>query len=297
MSIIKDPLHGISRPRPTASDADIVAFLASRPSSEWAVLTGAGMSTESGIPDYRGPNSPKRTPMTGQIFKASAEARSRYWARNWVGWPRIKEARPNAAHLALAGIDTAGIVTQNVDGLHTAAGSPSVIDLHGRLDRVVCLQCGELYPRELMQTWLTELNPGFLESLNITAHQLETAPDGDVMLEETSGFDYPACPACGGMLKPDVVFFGESVPTQRVEAAQSVTAAAAGLVVLGSSLAVLSGLRFVRQAAKASKPIVIVTDGPTRADELATHRSLGRVADVVEAWQRAAPQQSHGACR
>ncbi|MYM19220.1 NAD-dependent deacetylase [Brevibacterium sp. 5221] len=287
MAVIKDPLRGLARPAPTASDAQIAAALAARPTGDWAVLTGAGMSTDSGIPDYRGPGAPPRSPMTGQTFRSGQAARSRYWARSFLGWPRIRAAQPNAAHRALARLSPHGTITQNVDGLHETAGSDPVIDLHGRLDRVICLQCGELFSRDWLQGELDALNPGFRAGLSISPEEIETAPDGDVALEETAGFAVPPCPVCGGILKPDVVFFGESVPAERAEAATCLAAGAHGLVVLGSSLAVLSGLRFVRSAAREGRPVVIVTDGPTRGDALAAHRSTSRVADFLAAWEAA----------
>ncbi len=287
MAIIKDPLRGLHTPAPSATDEQIVELLASRPAQDWAVLTGAGVSTASGIPDYRGPDAPPRNPMSVQTFLSGPRARARYWARSWLGWPRMRGTQPNSAHRDLARIRPAGIVTQNVDGLHEAAGSTSVIDLHGRLSRVICLRCGEIFDREWFQDVLTALNPDFLAGLSVTPEDIETAPDGDVVLEETAGFQVSDCPVCGGTLKPDVVFFGENVPAERARAATELAAAAPALVVLGSSLAVLSGLRFVRAAAAAGKPIVIDTAGPTRADELATARSTSLVGDITALWAQA----------
>nr|WP_275902157.1 Sir2 family NAD-dependent protein deacetylase [Brevibacterium zhoupengii] len=247
------------------------------------------MSTDSGVPDYRGPDAVPRQPMTIQTFLSHPDQRARYWARSWAGWPRMRSARPNAAHLGLAQLPVAGIVTQNVDGLHQAAAreedsrSP-VIDLHGSLDRVICLKEGHMFDRDWVQAQLSELNPDFAKLVGIDPIDVETAPDGDVDLEETADFIVADCPRCGGILKPDVVYFGDSVPPARLQEANRICADASGIVVLGSSLAVLSGLRFVRAAAKAEKPVIIVTDGPTRGDELADYRSISRVGDFVEDW-------------
>ncbi|UVI36994.1 Sir2 family NAD-dependent protein deacetylase [Brevibacterium spongiae] len=300
MAVIFDPLRGRQRPAASHPDEEIIDVLAGRYcDADWAVLTGAGMSTDSGVPDYRGPDSPPRNPMTIQTFLSHPDQRARYWARSWVGWPRMRGSRPNPGHLALAELSVAGIVTQNVDGLHQAAAeavaasraergderplSP-VIDLHGSLDRVICLDNGHQLDRDWLQRRLSELNPDFVHATGIDPIDVETAPDGDVELEDTAGFVVADCPECGGMLKPDVVYFGESVPPERLQKANGICESAAGIVVLGSSLAVLSGLRFVRTAAKEGKPVVIVTDGPTRGDELADFRSISRVADFVSAW-------------
>ncbi len=295
VAVIFDPLRGRTRPEPSHSDEEIIDVLTGAAgtvgidTSGWAVLTGAGMSTDSGVPDYRGPDAVPRQPMTIQTFLSHPDQRARYWARSWVGWPRMRSARPNAAHLGLAQLPVAGIVTQNVDGLHQAAareeGSRSpVMDLHGSLDRVICLKEGHMFDRDWVQAQLSELNPDFAKLVGIDPIDVETAPDGDVDLEETADFIVADCPRCGGILKPDVVYFGDSVPPARLQEANRICADASGIVVLGSSLAVLSGLRFVRAAAKAEKPVVIVTDGPTRGDELADYRSISRVGDFVEDW-------------
>ncbi len=235
------------------------------------VLTGAGLSTDSGIPDYRGPGSPRRTPMTYQEFRSGPVAQRRYWARSYVGWARMAHARPNAGHDALARLERAGVVhgliTQNVDGLHTAAGSGTVIDLHGRIDTVVCLECLQRSPRVELQRRFEALNPGFLEAAGA---EIESAPDGDAVLERVDGFRLVPCLECDGVLKPDVVFFGENVPRERVAAAYTMVDDAEGLLVAGSSLTVMSGLRFVRHAAKAGTPVVILNRGATRGDEFAT---------------------------
>jgi NAD-dependent SIR2 family protein deacetylase len=238
-------------------------------------LTGAGMSTDSGIPDYRGPGSPLRRPMTYDEFVSGEAAQRRYWARSHVGWARMRRAVPNPGHLALAALERAGtlcgLITQNVDGLHGTAGNRELIDLHGRIADVICLGCRRISPRDVLQERFEELNPGFVDSVG---PEIETAPDGDVLLEATDGFRLAACEACGGALKPDVVFFGENVPKDRVAGAYAMVDALApadgALLVAGSSLTVMSGLRFVKHAAKAGVPVVIVNRGATRGDPLAT---------------------------
>ncbi|MBP6042915.1 MAG: NAD-dependent protein deacetylase [Rhodoluna sp.] len=232
------------------------------------VLTGAGISTDSGIPDYRGEGRVARHPMTFDVFMGSQQARIRYWARSYVGWSRIAEARPNLGHQALAAAERNGrveqIVTQNVDGLHQAAGAKGVIDLHGRLDRVICVGCKKLIKRTDMDVLLRELNPSVRKD-----QQIEFSPDGDAEVEAAADFKIPDCPSCGAILKPDVVFFGESVPIERAELAMSKLDAAEALLIAGTSLTVNSGMRFARAAAKTNKPIVIVNLGPTKADEIA----------------------------
>jgi NAD-dependent SIR2 family protein deacetylase len=230
------------------------------------VLTGAGVSTESGIPDYRGPQtrSVRSNPMQWARFVGDAAARRRYWARALSGWPRFAAARPNAGHVALARLEHAGVVahviTQNVDGLQQAAGSDEVIELHGTLHRVRCLQCGELEPRQDVQERMLALNP----SIATTAAEL--APDGDAEVDPPADFVVAECRACGGVLKPDVVFFGENVPPAVVQQAYAALDRAEALLVVGSSLAVFSGYRFVRRARVRGLPIAIVNLGPTRGD-------------------------------
>ena len=238
----------------------------------WVALTGAGMSTDSGIPDYRGPTSVRATPMQFSEFTGSPEARRRYWARSYQGWRQIGQASPNAGHRTLAALERdaglLGIVTQNVDRLHQAAGSRNVIDLHGDIATVVCLDCGDRTPRLEMQRRLGELNPDVPPPVRL--EHAELRPDGDAVVEQWADFVLADCCRCGGRLKPDVVFFGESVPRDRVERAYAYVDAADVLVVLGSSLTVMSGLRFVRHNAKHGRPVVIVNRGLTRGDELAT---------------------------
>ncbi|WP_254052168.1 NAD-dependent protein deacetylase [Aeromicrobium sp. A1-2] len=247
----------------------------------WLVLTGAGVSTDSGIPDYRGPGSPARTPMTYQEFVRTPEGRQRYWARAHVGWSRMRGAEPNATHLALTRLQRAGrltgLITQNVDGLHERAGHREVIDLHGRIDRVICLGCRDVTPRADLHTRLAALNPGYESRIG------EIAPDGDVVLGVTDDFRVAACTTCRGDLKPDVVFFGENVPKDRVQRSYGLVEQAEALVVLGSSLQVMSGLRFVRAARKRDIPIIIVNRGATRADDLATLKVDAGCAETLAA--------------
>jgi NAD-dependent SIR2 family protein deacetylase len=253
----------------------------------FVALTGAGMSTDSGIPDYRGPGSVSRTPMTYQEFVTGPLAQQRYWARAHLGWARMGRALPNAGHQTLASVEhrgvCTGVITQNVDGLHEAAGSRNVVALHGRIEHVVCLGCRERTARDTLQRELDRLNPGWRER-HATA---EVRPDGDVELDETAGFVVPRC-RCGGVLKTDVVFFGESVPKPRVERCFAMVAAAPALLVLGSSLTVMSGLRFVRYAAKHGTPVVVVNRGVTRGDELATYKLEHGTSEFLTSLEEAA---------
>ncbi|MER6320371.1 NAD-dependent protein deacetylase [Streptomyces sp. NPDC001581] len=238
------------------------------------VLSGAGLSTESGIPDYRGEGGSlsRHTPMTYQEFTASARARRRYWARSHLGWGTFGRARPNAGHRAVAAFADrgllAGVITQNVDGLHQAAGSRDVVELHGGLERVVCLSCGACGSRRELARRLREANAGFAP----VAARLNPDGDADLTDEQAAAFRVVPCSGCGGILKPDVVFFGEAVPARRVEQCRELVAGATSLLVLGSSLTVMSGLRFVRQAARAGTPVLIVNRDPTRGDEHAVTR-------------------------
>jgi NAD-dependent SIR2 family protein deacetylase len=236
------------------------------------VLTGAGCSTDSGIPDYRNEAGgwKRPPPITLQVFMGEPVARSRYWARSMIGWRSFGRAQPNGAHLALAGLEREGrvglLVTQNVDGLHQAAGSDKVLDLHGRLDRVRCMGCDLKFPRPEVQAELERLNPAW-QHLGATE-----APDGDADLDglDFSGFLAPLCPACGEVLKPDVVFFGETVPRERIDQALASLEAADAMLVVGSSLMVHSGYRYAQTAARLGIPIAAVNLGRTRADELLT---------------------------
>jgi NAD-dependent SIR2 family protein deacetylase len=248
------------------------------------VLSGAGLSTESGIPDYRGPTGARRavSPMTYQTFTGDALARRRYWARSHLGWRTIARAAPNAGHRAVAELQRAGVVTgvvtQNVDGLHPAGGARDVVELHGNLERVVCLDCGATSSRVELDDRLRAANPDF------TASAAALNPDGDVELADAdvAAFRPVDCRRCrGGMLKPDVVFFGESVPAARVERSFALVEAAGALLVLGSSLTVMSGRRFVLRAARLGIPVGIVNQGPTRGDPYACVRVDGRLGDVL----------------
>jgi NAD-dependent SIR2 family protein deacetylase len=251
------------------------------------VLTGAGISTDSGIPDYRGPDGVEHNaaPMTYQRFTGSDHDRRRYWARSHVGWERFAAARPNSSHLAVAALGRrgalTGVVTQNVDGLHTAAGSPDVIDLHGRLDRVVCLACGARRSRLEVGLRLDAVNPGF--RAGVTAGRNSLRPDGDLALDDdvTHRFRLVDCRRCGGVLKPDVVYFGEHVPRERFRDAMDRLDRSRSLVVLGSSLMVGSGYRFATAAVRRGLPVAIVTRGISRADHLATIRVDAPLAEVL----------------
>ncbi|WP_280380020.1 NAD-dependent protein deacetylase [Nocardia wallacei] len=250
-----------------------------------AVLTGAGISTDSGIPDYRGPGSPPRTPMTYQQFVGDPVFRQRYWARNHVGWRRMDAARPNPGHRALARLERAGVVTglitQNVDLLHTKAGSRRVLDLHGTYARVRCLRCDALISRMALADRLEAANPDFAEAATLDG--LEVAPDADAVVVDTGSFRMVDCAHCGGMLKPDIVYFGENVPKDRVAAAFEVVDQAEVLLVAGSSLTVMSGLRFVRHAAKTGRAVTIVNRGHTRGDDLATLTVDASCSEVLSA--------------
>jgi NAD-dependent SIR2 family protein deacetylase len=248
----------------------------------WCALTGAGASTDSGIPDYRGPTSVRATPMLFSEFVGSTSAQQRYWARSYLGWSRVGHAEPNQGHRALVDLESAGllgVVTQNVDGLHRRAGSRTVVDLHGEIAWVVCLDCGDRVRRGELQRQLNELNPGLVGQP--PAEHAELRPDGDAVVEMWHHFVLAPCRSCGGRLKPDVVFFGESVPKDRVRLAYELVDAGEVLVVLGSSLTVMSGLRFVRHLAKQGRDVVIVNRGVTRGDPLATIKINGGCAETL----------------
>ncbi|MFI3892151.1 NAD-dependent deacetylase [Kocuria rhizophila] len=249
-----------------------------------AVLTGAGVSTSSGIPDYRGPDAKPRNPMTYQEFMADVGNRRHYWARNQFGWHFVARAEPSAAHTALATLETAGavdgIITQNIDRLHQKAGSLAVVDLHGTYAWVVCTSCHSRFPREEVSRYLDELNPGFYDGMD-SAADVEYAPDADATVEHTAGFRVWDCPVCQGVLKPDVVFFGENATALNVALARRMVAHADALLVAGSSLTVNSGRRYVRQAAREGKPVVIVNHGVTGADELATLKVDAQVGEFL----------------
>ena len=263
--------------------SDVTALEALVAGGGLVALTGAGLSTGSGIPDYRGPTGIARsaTPMTYQVFTGGHEARQRYWARSHLGWRIITEAQPNPGHAAVARLQTAGvltgIVTQNVDGLHQAAGARDVVELHGALSRVICLQCGERSARAVLHDRLAAANPGW------TRDAVAVKPDGDVDLDDVDGFVLVDCAACDGLLKPDVVYFGETVPRDRVDAAFALVDEARALLVLGSSLKVMSGYRFVLHAKRRGIPVAIVNQGVTRGDPQADLKVDAELSEVLTA--------------
>jgi NAD-dependent SIR2 family protein deacetylase len=264
-----------------AESPELVALLSGR---RIAALTGAGMSTDSGIPDYRGPDSPPSNPMTIRQFTSDPVFRQRYWARNHVGWRHMDDTLPNAGHRALAALENAGVVTgvitQNVDLLHTKAGSRKVVNLHGSYAQVICLSCGHTTSRAALAERLEALNPGFIER-TAAAGGLAVAPDADAIVADTASFRYLDCPRCAGMLKPDIVYFGESVPKEVVDQAFSLVDEADAVLVAGSSLTVFSGYRFVRHAAALGIPVAIVNRGPTRGDDLATVKVDGGCSELL----------------
>ena len=275
------PTLGSVKPSACPESPELVALLTGR---RIAALTGAGISTDSGIPDYRGPDSPPSNPMTIRQFTSDPVFRQRYWARNHVGWRHMDETQPNAGHRALAALEHAGVVsgviTQNVDLLHTKAGSRTVVNLHGNYAQVTCLCCGYTMSRAALADRLEALNPGFIERAE-SAGGLAVAPDADAVVADTSSFRYLDCPDCGGMLKPDIVYFGENVPKGRVAEAYSLLDQAEALLVAGSSLTVFSGYRFVRHAAAIGMPIAIVNRGRTRGDALASVKVDGGCSELL----------------
>jgi NAD+-dependent protein deacetylase sirtuin 4 len=267
----------------TSAPPDVGALVELLRGRRIVVLTGAGCSTESGIPDYRGPGTRARArnPIQHMEFLGRPEVRARYWARSLIGWPRFSSARPNAAHHALAELErdgyVLGLITQNVDRLHHAAGSSRVIELHGALADVRCLSCSERVSRKDLQERLLALNPSFLEQ------QVELRPDGDAELpvEAVHSFRVADCEHCGGALKPDVVFFGDNVPRPTVDAAFAMLEEGDALLVVGSSLAVFSGYRFVLRAAERQMPIGMINIGETRGAELADVHVEARAGEVL----------------
>ncbi|MFK7989898.1 MAG: NAD-dependent protein deacetylase [Sandaracinaceae bacterium] len=270
-------------PGPAVRADDIDALTSLLDSRRLAILTGAGCSTESGIPDYRGPETRRRArdPLKYRQFIAQPEARRRYWARAVIGWERFARKEPNPAHRALARLEQEGridgLITQNVDRLHHRAGSRNVIELHGALDEVRCLDCDAVEPRSQVQARFLSLNPGW------TSQRAELAPDGDADLARAAEarFRMTGCQACGGDLKPHVVFFGESVPPARVERAYTMVDEAEALLVVGSSLAVFSGYRFVKRASRRGIPVALVNLGESRADAEATLRVEARAGELL----------------
>lgn len=275
---------------------ELVNLLADR---RIAVLTGAGISTDSGIPDYRGPDSPPSNPMTIQQFLSGPAFRQRYWARNHIGWLHMAARRPNAGHRAVAALERAGLVTgvitQNVDLLHTKAGSQTVVNLHGTYAQVICLSCGHTMTRAELADELERLNPGFTERAEVGS--IGVAPDADAIVEDTATFRYLDCPRCGGILKPDIVYFGDSVPKDRVQQAYALVDEADALLVAGSSLTVYSGYRFVRHAAAACKAVAIINRGTTRGDDLATVKIDSGCSEILALLASELPAQNLSGCQ
>jgi len=259
---------------------EAVSILRGRPA---AVLTGAGVSTDSGIPDYRGVGAPKQHPMSFSDFLQSHRHRQRYWLGSHMGWSRFAAAEPNRGHEAIASAEEAslfsGVVTQNVDALHHKAGSLRVIDLHGRLDKVRCIHCGQSFSRQSIAHTIDLLNP-WLEKRDISDH---IKPDGDVDVAVSSEFVVPSCDMCDGVLKPEVIFFGEFVPTGVFDQAASLIARSEALIIAGSSLVVNTGMRLVNLAHRKKIPIVIINRGPTKADRLATVRIEAGTSETLDA--------------
>lgn len=253
-----------------------------------AVLTGAGVSTDSGIPDYRGKGAPVRTPMTAERFLRDDAARRRYWIGSHLGWRAFSAADPNDGHRALAALEAGGIasgvVTQNVDGLHLRAGSRRVVELHGTMRRVLCTHCGQVFDRRDIARRVEEANPWVTVPENIAL-----GPDGDVLPSSSDGFVVPECTVCGGMLKPDVVFFGEFIPAEKFREAEALVHGSDALLVAGSSLVVNSGIRLVERARRRRLPVVIVNRGETRADARATVKIDAGTSDVLRALASALP--------
>jgi NAD-dependent SIR2 family protein deacetylase len=258
--------------------------------NKWLVLTGAGISAQSGVPTYRDKNGvwQRKPPVTHQQFMQDHQARQRFWLRNMVGWRFMSQAKPNHAHRALAELEKCNaldhVVTQNVDGLHQQAGSYKVTDLHGRIDRVSCMACGASQSRKTLQSWLEQNNPDYVE---LSGH---LGPDGDAEIDDLdySHLMVPPCEKCGGILKPDAVFYGDSVPKQRLAKVEELMQKAQGLVVIGSSLTVFSGYRFCLWAQGQGKPIVILNEGQTRADQMATINYRGPCSPALQLWQQQA---------
>jgi len=245
-----------------------------------SVLTGAGISTDSGIPDYRGEGAAVRNPMTFQQFVSNHESRQRYWAGSHLGWKRFAHSRPNQGHVALAEFERRGLIngiaTQNVDGLHLRGGSRRVVDIHGSSDRARCLRCGQYFARAPLAARISRLNPWLDES-----DAAELNPDGDAEVREWSSFVVPDCSICGGVIKPDVVFFGEFIPRRKFDLAASLVDQSGALIVAGSSLVVNSGIRLVDRAVRTNKPLIIINRGTTKADVRADVKLDGSATDIL----------------
>ena len=247
-----------------------------------AVLTGAGVSTDSGIPDYRGEGAPRRTPMTVDQYLSSDAARRRYWVGSHLGWRAFAAAEPNAGHRAIASLEergiVSGVITQNVDGLHVRAGSRRVVELHGTMRRVFCTHCGQVFDRRDLAVRVEADNPWIVMPENV-----KLGPDGDVLPESWEDFRVPSCTVCGGVLKPDVVFFGEFIPAEKFREAEQLVHASDALVIAGSSLVVNSGIRLLERARRRRMPVVIVNRGQTRGDARATVKIDAGTSEVLSA--------------
>ncbi|HET6300019.1 MAG TPA: Sir2 family NAD-dependent protein deacetylase [Microbacterium sp.] len=247
-----------------------------------AVLTGAGVSTDSGIPDYRGEGAPRRTPMTVDQYLSSDAARRRYWVGSHLGWRAFAAAEPNAGHRAIASLEergiVSGVITQNVDGLHVRAGSRRVVELHGTMRRVFCTHCGQVFDRRDLAVRVEADNPWIVVPENV-----KLGPDGDVLPESWEGFRVPSCTVCRGVLKPDVVFFGEFIPAEKFREAEQLVHASDALVIAGSSLVVNSGIRLLERARRRRMPVVIVNRGVTRGDARATVKIDAGTSEVLAA--------------
>lgn len=268
-----------------ATMADVARAVDALAGRKISVLTGAGVSTDSGIPDYRGKGAPTRTPMTAQQFLASDTARRRYWVGSHLGWKAFAASEPNGGHLALADMEdhgiVEGVVTQNVDGLHVRAGSKRVVELHGTMRRVFCVQCGQVFDRRDLAERIEAANPW----IALPEH-VPLGPDGDVLPSSTDGFIVPVCSVCGGMLRPDVVFFGEFIPPEKFREAEQIVRGSQALIVAGSSLVVNSGIRLLERARRKKLPIVIINRGHTRGDTRATVKIDAGTTEVLQALAR-----------
>ena len=273
-----------------ATDA-VAAAVAALAGRRIAILTGAGVSTDSGIPDYRGRGAPVRTPMTVEQFLSSDSARRRYWVGSHLGWKAFAAAEPNGGHQALAHLEArglaSGVVTQNVDGLHVRAGSRRVVELHGTMRRVFCTHCGQVFDRRDLAQRVEADNPWIQVPENVAL-----GPDGDVLPESSDGFVVPACSVCGGMLKPDVVFFGEFIPAEKFREAEQLVQGSEALLIAGSSLVVNSGIRLLERARRRRLPVVIDNRGETRADSRATVKIDAGTSEVLRALADSLPSAS-----
>jgi NAD-dependent SIR2 family protein deacetylase len=281
MSQVAAPMTPLSTEAETLVDSAAALLSGKRV----AVLTGAGLSTDSGIPDYRGAGAPVRNPMTFQQFLADTQYRKRYWAGSHLGYKRFASSEPNVGHTTLAELELAGVlnglITQNVDGLHVRAGSQRVVDLHGSMDRVKCLTCGQRYARSDIASRIADDNPW----IEVT-DQVQLNPDGDVDVEQADAFVIPTCTVCGGMLKPEVVFFGEFVPIEKFSEAQALVKKADAFIIAGSSLVVNSGIRLLDQAVRRRIPVIVINRGVTKGDSRAAIKIEAGTSETLVALQQ-----------